>query len=106
MENKNSQKLVRDNIPHIIQREWRKVDFYKADEDTFWRQLSLKLLEEAQEVAEAKNKEELIEEIADVFEVIDSMLHLNEIKMSEIRLIQEQKRIQKWGFENRYILRF
>lgn len=44
---------------------------------------------------EAKNKEELIEEIADVFEVIDSMLYLNQIKISEIRLIQEQKRIQK-----------
>ena len=61
-----------------------------------------KLLEEAQEVFEAYGKEdktELKEEIADVIEVIDAILHHNGIELEEVLKIRDEKKAKKGGFE-------
>ena len=61
-----------------------------------------KLLEESQEVFEAYDKEdktELKEELADVIEVIDAILHHNNISLPEVLAIRDAKKEKKGGFE-------
>jgi predicted house-cleaning noncanonical NTP pyrophosphatase (MazG superfamily) len=61
-----------------------------------------KLLEEAHEVFEAYDKEDkkhLVEELADVIEVIDGILYHNNITLSEVLAIRDAKKEKKGGFE-------
>lgn len=47
------------------------------------------------------SKDELIAELADVFEVIDSLCKLNKISKEEIVAIQKAKSEKRGGFEGR-----
>jgi len=62
------------------------------NDDEYRMQLGLKLKEEAAEVEAAKNKEELIEEIGDVLEVLDCIIILNNLDKQEIENVQKNKR--------------
>ncbi len=42
-----------------------------------------------------------IEELADVFEVLDTLCHLHNLSLAEIKKIQEKKRIKRGGFMER-----
>ena len=59
-----------------------------------------KLIEEAKEVAQA-NSNNLVEELADVYEVIDAILINLEIDKSLTLAKQEQKRQEKGGFNKK-----
>ncbi len=61
------------SVPH-----WRRLDNAEYD-----KQLRIKLLEEADEVRVAKNREELMSEIGDVYEVIDSLCALHKLSKDE-----------------------
>jgi predicted house-cleaning noncanonical NTP pyrophosphatase (MazG superfamily) len=74
---------------------------YMEPEETLVK-LKDKLLEEAQEVFEAYEKEDkthLKEEIADVIEVIDAILFHNNIELDEVLAIRDAKKEKKGGFE-------
>ena len=62
------------------------------------KQLRIKLLEEADEVRAAQSRDELVEELADVFEVIDAFCALHSISKDEIIHAQEKKRTERGGF--------
>lgn len=59
------------------------------DNDEFLIELKNKLLEEANEVVLSDSEEELIEELADIFEVIDSILKETGISISKVKEIQK-----------------
>ncbi len=99
------EKLVRDKIPEIIKSEYGYVDFYKADEKELKKFLFEKLVEESDEVYEAKNKIELMEEIADLLEVIYAVLKYENISLEEVEQIRKEKLEKKWWFEEWFILR-
>jgi len=65
------------------------------------KQLRFKLLEEAEEVRFAKSQQELLEELADVLEVIDSLCALHNLTHKEIKKVQEKKRNKRGGFVGR-----
>jgi predicted house-cleaning noncanonical NTP pyrophosphatase (MazG superfamily) len=75
---------------------WRRLDDAEYD-----KQLRLKLLEEAEEVRVAKNREELIAELGDIYEVVDSLCALHNLNKAEIIEIQEKKRAERGGFTDR-----
>ena len=101
-------KLVRDKMidiyKHDVANKVSASDYvirYLSREETL-EKLKDKLLEEAQEVFEAYGKEDkthLKEEIADVIEVIDAILHHNGIELSEVLAIRDAKRVKRGGFE-------
>jgi predicted house-cleaning noncanonical NTP pyrophosphatase (MazG superfamily) len=64
-------KLVRDKIPEIIKQRGDNLEgiTHIADEAEYWQKLKEKFQEELDEFMEAENKEE----IADIYEVIDSI---------------------------------
>lgn len=93
-------KLVRDKIIEIIEAKGGKALYHAATDEEYGEKLKEKLLEEVAEFLEAEN----IEEMADIFEVIDALLELKGWKYEEIADIQKKKRDERGGFERRIIL--
>lgn len=97
-------KLVRDKIPEIIASKWEKCEYFIADDVSYENALLAKVLEEALEVSKTENNEDLKEEIADLYEVLDTIIKNKNFSREEILEIQTKKREKKWGFEKKIIL--
>lgn len=93
-------KLVRDNIAdwHTHAGHTPKVTHLKGKQ--LIRALCKKLHEEADEVDAALSRNELIEEIADVQQILDDICTVENIKKSEVESTQAKKFEQKGGFQN------
>lgn len=97
-------KLVRDNIPTIIEQD-NEIPFTKILNDNDYKiELYKKLKEECDEVIDSKNSVELLEELADLFEVIKSIAQLEDKTIDDIIEIAYQKRLKRGGFEKRIFL--
>lgn len=99
-------KLVRDNIPEKIEKHGEKSVVRALTEKEFDVELKRKLLEEAREVQDSYSREEISEELADVFEVIDAICKLHSISKVQIEHIQAEKRKERGGFEGRVYLEY
>ena len=98
----NYSKLVRDKIPEIIAQDGRKADVEIAhNNNDFQMYLSKKLVEESQEFVENQNPQEL----ADVLEVLLTILHLKKMSFTELEKERLVKREARGGFEKRIILK-
>ena len=90
-------KLIRDRIPEIIRQTGREFEVKTMSKSEYHQALLDKLIEEAQEAQEAK-PDDLLEELADIYEVIDAILVNLEIDKDTVLAKQEQKRREKGGF--------
>ena len=94
-------KLVRDKIPaNIDSTEGRKANWRIMDDEEYIKELNKKLLEEAHEFIE----ENAVEELADIMEVIQSIMRVKNISYEELKKVQALKREQKGGFNDRVYL--
>lgn len=93
-------KLVRDKIPEIIHQSGNQCEVATMSEVEFSQALRDKLIEEAQEVITA-SPDNLVSELADLQEVIDSLLVLYEIEHQVVAKAQERKRAERGGFQQR-----
>ncbi len=98
------QKLVRDNIPDIILASGKKPIFHALKPEEYWKALIAKDSEELKEVAAAKNSAEILEELADKYEILLAMASYHNLTMEEIRGAALQKREKKGGFTRRLFL--
>lgn len=95
-------KLWRDKLIDMMeQNHGSRIHWRHLDNAEFNEQIRIKLLEEAQEVVEAKDRKSLIGELADLYEVIDSLAHVNQISKDEIMSAQVAKREERGGFAGR-----
>ena len=94
-------KLVRDKIPeNINSMEGRKATWRIMSDGEYIKELNKKLLEEAHEFIE----ENAVEELADVMEVIQSIMRIKNISYEELKNVQQMKREKKGGFSNKIYL--
>lgn len=93
--------LVRDKIPDFLESKECVVHKIILGDDAFDQALREKLIEESAEVRLATSKDELIEELADLQEVIQALLRHHSIDKSDLEAIQLKKREAKGGFQNR-----
>jgi len=98
-------KLVRDNIPQIIKDAGKKCKVSILDDEKYLIELKRKVIEEAQELTETKNRLETIEELADIFEVLDVILAKEKISMEEILATRIEKNNDKGAFEQKIFLK-
>lgn len=97
-------KLVRDNIPNIIENNGEKAIIRTLDNEEYRGELYKKLLEESQEVINSKYTEDILEEVADVLEVLKSIAELENRSLDDIIEIANQKRIKRGGFSKKIFL--
>jgi diadenosine tetraphosphate (Ap4A) HIT family hydrolase len=95
------EKLIRDRLLQIIRNNGIEVHKQILDSVEYLSKLKNKLLEEAKEVNETKNSDDLIEELADVLEVVQSIARAANIEMTQIENVREAKRESLGGFEEK-----
>jgi predicted house-cleaning noncanonical NTP pyrophosphatase (MazG superfamily) len=93
-------KLVRDRIPEIIQSAGKQCAAQVLSEDDYQQALRQKLIEEAYEAAVAIG-DDLIKELADLYEVIDGLMLVYHVDREAVVKIQEQRRSERGGFNER-----
>lgn len=91
------EKLVRDNIPKIIEKSGKKSIIEIMENEEYIKELNKKLIEETEEYLE----EESIEEIADILEVIHSILKVKGITLEEVEKIRKDKKKERGGFDKK-----
>lgn len=96
-------KLIRDRIPEIIEKAGKKAKTRVLDKKKYERQLKKKLAEEATELIKAEN-DKLLNELADVQELIDAILKAKGINKAKLAKFQRQKRKKRGGFKKRLFL--
>jgi len=97
-------KLIRDNIPSIIEKDNKSCVVSVLDDEQFNLELKKKLIEEATEVLAATTREELIGEIADMYEIIDKLKEIYGIEDVEVSKVQRIKAEKNGRFEKKLFL--
>lgn len=93
-------KLIRDKIPEIIEKAGKQYTLHTASEEMFEQKLLEKLLEESNELIEKP----CIEEIADIYEVLDAIIRFYGFDDKEIETVKASKRLERGGFDQQLIL--
>lgn len=93
-------KLVRDNIPALIERNGAKVVTHIAEDKEYEEKLIKKLDEEVIEY----NSDRTIEELADILEVIYAIGEYQGVTKETLEEMRLKKREARGGFEKRIIL--
>ncbi len=94
-------KLVRDNIPAIIRQHGDTCQTEIMTESEFQLALRQKIVEEAQEVMKTTAHSELVSELADLYEVVETLLQTNNITTDMLQTEQEHRRATRGGFMQR-----
>ena len=91
-------KLIRDNIPELVQAEGKQLHFAAAqDEEFFMNLLRGKLIEEVNEYLSSNNN---LEELADIQTVLNYLIG---DRQEDFKLLYDEKLKQHGGLEKRYI---
>ncbi len=99
------EKLVRDRIPELIEREGKAEPITRRlDDDEYLRELFKKIGEEGAEVAKAESRHVMLEELADLEEVKLALLEQLKITQSDIEMVRIRRRRERGGFNNRVFL--
>ena len=97
-------KLVRDRIPKNIRAKGNKLNTRILDEAEYKDELQLKLKEELQEYLEAMEDSHAVEELADMLELIHSLVDVHRFSFEELEDVRKEKREVRGGFEDRVYL--
>ncbi|MGI0483281.1 acyl-CoA dehydrogenase family protein [Geminocystis sp. CENA526] len=96
-------KLVRDKIPEIINTNHSQCQVKQLNIHEYKQALKDKLIEESQEVFQA-DESNLMEEIADVYEVIEALISVYNLDKKEIQKVKENKAQVKGKFQKKLLL--
>ena len=97
-------KLIRDHIHHFVEDKSRVFQLERMNDLSLGMVLRDKLLEEAREVHEAK-PEEVLEELADVYEVLLALGAAYGHTLQSIQAYAATKRDTLGGFKDRWFLK-
>lgn len=98
---KTYKKLVRDNIPQIIETDGKSCEFEIATKDEHYNLLKEKLKEETQEFLEDEN----LEELADILEVLISLSEVLGYSLEELFNKRKDKKDKIGGFKKGIVLK-
>ncbi len=100
-------KLARNKIVEKFKEEGVTSNFeILKDNEQYLEALSEKLIEELEEVFAAQNKEELVEEIADLEEVLAEFKKLLAVNEKEVTIAREKKNKEKGSFSDRLFVHY
>lgn len=96
-------KLVRDNIPEIIEKNGETPVTRILSNEEYKSELEKKLYEEYNEVLEASGKDR-IEELADMLEIIIALSKLENSNLDEVIEVSKQKTKKRGAFDKKIYL--
>lgn len=99
-------KLIRDKIPEIIEKDNKQAEIETLNESEFLEELKTKLIEEAQEIKGAQDRESMLSELADLQEVMDYIKTHYNINQMEINTQQALKALRRGKFDKRLFLKW
>lgn len=88
----------------IIEADGERPYFRVLNKKEYLKEIKKKLIEEARELYGAKNKKELLNEMADLWELINVLAGELGIARSQIAKKQKEKREKRGGFKKRLFL--
>ena len=94
-------KLIRDKLPAIMEAQGLTVFARRLDDAEFLQRLKDKLVEESLEARTAAARAELIDELADVREVMRALAEASGVSEDEIETRRQAKRDERGGFDAR-----
>ena len=97
-------KLVRDLIPKRISESGKNASVSILDDPAFSEALRLKLLEEAHELFNAGSREQIVNESADLYELMDAILKQHGISWEEVYSRRAAKRESSGNFDRQIML--
>ena len=101
---KTYNKLVRDNIPSIIEKNGGIPTTRILDDKEYKKELENKLLEEYKEVLGTDNKTDRLEELADMLELISALAKVEGSSLEEVIEIAKIKANKRGGFDKKIYL--
>lgn len=93
-------KLVRDRISEIIKSKGGTPVTHIAGDEEYWQKLKEKLREEVDEFDKSEN----IEELADIFEVVNAICDYKGFDKDALEIIRKGKAAERGEFKERIIL--
>lgn len=97
-------KLVRDNIPGLIQGTNKQFSTRVLSKEEYRVELKKKMNEEISEYQDAATNEEAVEELADILELIHSAAKMHGATTGQLEEIRRAKAERRGGFEKRILL--
>lgn len=97
---KKFNKLVRDKILEIIEKEGKSVKSKILNDEEYRAELNKKLQEEVKEYLEDNN----VEELADIVEVVYGILNSMDVSVEEFEKIRQAKVNKKGAFQDKIFL--
>ena len=94
-------KLVRDRIPEIIEKNGKRCICETLLQDQFIAMLDAKLDEELAEYQQSKS----LEELADLLEVMGAVIRARGYTWDQLTDIRKKKKEERGGFEKRILLK-
>jgi predicted house-cleaning noncanonical NTP pyrophosphatase (MazG superfamily) len=91
-------KLIRNDIPAIAEESGQRMNAVGAPSYTHWWWLLRKLTEEVEELVDAVGEDGILEEMADVYEVIRAMAERMHLNMTAVESRAAAKRHEKGSF--------
>ncbi|MBM7632451.1 MazG-like family protein [Geomicrobium sediminis] len=97
-------KLVRDRIPEIIKEQGKSCSTRILSLEDFKNKLREKLQEEVKEYLDTTSKDQAVEELSDVLEVVYSLAKMHGVTFSDIEKARIKKGEERGGFTERVLL--
>lgn len=101
---KTYNKLIRDKIPEIIIADGETPKTRILNKKEFQKELIKKILEEAQELQSAQNKDEILNEIVDLQELLDWLTKEHRVSQAKICRLQAAKNKKRGSFKKKLFL--
>lgn len=106
MNRKTYNKLIRDKIPEIIKKDNAVPKISELNDEQFKLALKEKLVEEAKELLEAKTDEEILNELSDVSQLLESIALNNGLSVADVEKQKEKKKRDRGAFEKKLFLEY
>lgn len=91
-------KLVRDNIPQIIEASGKSFTMRMLAPKEQLGEIKNKMQEEVLEFQQAANEQEAIEELADILELVHASLNVYGVSYEELEAVRQRKKEKRGGF--------
>jgi predicted house-cleaning noncanonical NTP pyrophosphatase (MazG superfamily) len=94
-------KLIRDNMPQIMQQKGTKIVYHEAEADgEYWAALMRKFQEEITEFEQAPS----VDQVADILDVLEAVIDFKKMDKKELQALRKDKQNTFGGFTKGWIL--